>query len=117
MLTRIFEVESVIRDSIFHKIEFQFEYYSSEKQIENAIKFSFIKFDKELIELVLVKPSKVDLFDDNLGSQCISHIKAFRNASGFEISFDPYDERIEEIQERDNYVFQSKSYEIHTTKI
>jgi len=117
MLTRISDVESIIRDSMFHKIEFQFEHYSSEKQIESAIKLIFIKFDKELIELILVKPMKYVLFDDEFGSQCISHIKVFKSARGFEISFDPYDERVSEIQERDNYIFHSKSYEVNVTKI
>ncbi|MGH1469980.1 MAG: hypothetical protein ACRBCS_02220 [Cellvibrionaceae bacterium] len=119
MLKRNPDIESTIRDSKFLKIEFQFQHYSeSEKNnIGNSIKFSFIKFDKELIELVLINPQEVYLFED-YQDEYISHIKVSESENSFEISFDPYDEAIKEInEETDNYVFKSESYTIASKQI
>jgi hypothetical protein len=112
MKTRVYEVESMIRDTEIHKIEFQYEYYTSKERVEKAIILCFRASEDELLELILIDPRNLDLFDDEFGSASISHIKAFSSHNSFEVSLDPYDERIEEIQENDNYVFQSTSYEI-----
>ncbi len=117
MHKRIEEIESLIRDSKQRKVEITFSEFSNDVLTESVIKITFMKFEKELIELVLFKPSKIYIFDDDLNEDYISHIKALENANGIEISLDPYDEKIDKIEDRDNYVFHAKSYEIGTTKI
>lgn len=117
MHKRIEEIESVIRDSKQRKVEITFSEFSNDILTESVLKITFIKFEKEIIELVLYRPSKINIFDDDLNEDYISHIKAFENANGIEISLDPYDERIDKIEDRDNYVFHAKSYEISATKI
>ncbi len=114
---RIFEIESVIRDSKQVSLEIQYPQFSKDIQKESVVKLTFEKFEKELIELVLFNPSEVDLLDDRFGGEYISHIKAFQTDDGIEISFDPYDERIDKIEDRDNYVFKSYSYEITSKPI
>ena len=119
MLKRNPDIESKIRDSKFLKIEFQFEHYSESENnnVSNSIKFSFIKFDKELIELVLINPKELYLFE-NYQAAYISHIKVSESENAFEISFDPYDEAVEEIdEETDNYVFKTESYTISSKQI
>ena len=117
MLKRLFEIESIVRDSRQHKIEIVFSEFSNEIFTETLVKLTFKKYEKELIELVLESPTKIEIFDDIPDGDYISHIKAFENDDGIEISLDPFDERIEGIEDRDNYVFKCKRYEICTTKI
>ena len=117
MRKRIVEIESLIRDSKQCKLEINYSEFSKDTFIESVVKLTFTKHEKELIELVLYSPSKVGVFDDDVGGEYISHVKAFESVDGIEISLDPYDERIDEIEDRDNYVFRSKSYDISATKI
>jgi hypothetical protein len=118
MLKRAPNIEIAILDSRQHKIEIQYSQFSNDVFTERTVKLTFKKFEKELIELILIAPTKIYLFDDDeFGEGYIENIKAFENGDGLEISLDPYDERIDEIEDRDNYVFKSKGYEIHTTKI
>lgn len=117
MLKRIPEIESAIRDSIQCKIEVQYSQFSNETYTGSTVKLTFTKFEKELIELVLFTPTSIEWFDEGVEGECISHIKAFKNDGGVEISLDPYDERVGEIEDRDNYVFKAKDYEINATKI
>jgi hypothetical protein len=117
MPIRIIEVESIIRNSQIHKIEFQFEYFSKSKSDSNSIKITFIKWDREYIELTMNNPISIDLIDEKFENRYISCIKVIQRANSFEISLDPYDEQILNLQEEDNYCFKSKSYEISKTQI
>ena len=116
MLKRISEIESTLRDSRRDKIEIQFPQFTNDNLIKGELKLTFTKFGKELIELILVEPEKIDLYDD-IEEDYISHVKAFETKDGMEISLDPYDESIEAIEDRDNYVFRFKGYKIRKTKI
>ena len=118
MLIRACNIETSIRDSKQDKIEILYSQFSNDIFTEGRVKLTFTKFEKELIELILIAPTIINLFDDDeFIGHYIENIKAFENGDGLEISLDPYDERIDEIEDRDNYVFKSKGYEIYTTKI
>ena len=117
MFKRLLQVESAIRDSKISKIEFQFEHFTDSSYSENCIKISFNKSDKEYIELTLLNPQAIALLDKNFDSHYIDLIKVFKSENGFEISLNPYDERIEGVQDEDNYIFKSLDFKIQTTKI
>ena len=116
MIKRNFDLESQIRDSQQYKLEIQYEHFSDEIKTKLSIKISFIKFDKEIIELTLIEPLKFDCFDD-FGTNHVENLKVFESDDNIIFCFDPYDEQIDEIQEDDNFILKAKSYKINIKNI
>ena len=112
MTRRRADIENQIRDSQIHKLEIQFENYVDSLISENSIKISFLTNDLEVIELSLVNPKSLAMYDDQINGHYITHIKVLENEESFQVCLDPYDERIKEIQEQDNFVFKSQKIKI-----
>ncbi len=116
-MERLTDIELAIRDSKQVKIDIQYPRFTENTYSKGQLTLTFEKFEKKQIVLTLIEPTLVDLFDNAINDAYISHIKAFEQVDGCTISLDPHDEAINEIEDRDNYVFQSKAYAITTTDI
>ena len=69
--------------------------------------------DRQVLKIILEGVSRFIVFEDEFESHCISHIKCLIDEEGFIwISLDPFDERVNEIEESDNFVIKFKNYTI-----
>lgn len=115
-MKRVIELETVLRDSILVSLTLEYEYYSKTVKQENFAKLKFIRFETEIIELELFDILESDICSDFSGL-CISHIKAFNQNGGVRLSLDPYDERVNDIEEKDNFVFTASRYQLNVSHV
>ncbi len=115
-MNRASEIELALRDSILVSVSIEYEYYSEFLKQPNSIEMKFIRHEKEVIELKLFDVRETDIYDDFTGS-CISHIKAFSKNESVTLSLDPFDERVDAIEEKDNFVFTAKEYRLNVSQV
>lgn len=112
-MNRVSELEKALRDHQIINIEVQLEYFMDEKSNDsNYIKLKFLRNEGSTFSLVLLQPMKLDLFDDELTSHYITHVKCLFDGNSYSFSFDPKDERSDIIEDSDNYVFICREYKI-----
>ena len=101
-MNRIIEIENKIRNSQLLKIDLDF--------LKSSVNFVFKKHN-EILQLNLKEVSKIDLFDESIITEYISHLKFLKNSDNqYSLSLDPYDEQINKIEKADNYLFVFKNY-------
>lgn len=115
-MKREVELEVALRDSILVYLSIEYEYYSKALKQEKSAILRFIRFDRELIELKLYGISESDIYDDFSGL-CISHVKVLKQNDDLYISLDPYNERVDVIESKDNFVFKVKSYKLDIRQV
>lgn len=99
------EIESQIRDCQIRNLYLDWAN-------QHDLQIEFLKGNK-LIRLKLEEVSEFELFEDEFESYYISHLKCLvLDNNEFILSLDPYDERINEIDERDNFKIKFKAYKI-----
>lgn len=105
-MSEINELVSTIRDSKL--IEMTIQYL---EQISN-LELIFLK-NNESFKVILFDIREFLIIDNSIEQEFIGEIKGFlENSNSFWLSLDPYDERINQIQEKDNYVFNFKKFDI-----
>jgi len=112
-LKRLIEIESKIRDSQI--VDFYMNWNRWEKKSVNQDANISIQFVKRNIVLVLkLKGLKtIDIYEDEFNSQHIGHLKCLMDENEMIwLILDPYDERINEVEERDNFKLCFKEYEL-----
>jgi hypothetical protein len=108
-LKRLSDIEKEIRDCEITSLKLN---WSNQKNIE----IKFLK-NKSEICLIIEGAQELDLFEDEFESYYISHVKCLIDDENLVwLSLDPYDERIDEIEERDNFKIQFKNYKIKITE-
>lgn len=81
------------------------------EQISN-LELIFLK-NNESFKVILFDIREFLIIDNSIEQEFIGEIKGFlENSNSFWLSLDPYDERINQIQEKDNYVFNFKKFDI-----
>ncbi|ANQ51835.2 hypothetical protein MY04_4500 [Flammeovirga sp. MY04] len=117
-MKRLSEIESKIRDSEVVEFHMDWKIWKTDSfNQEESILIKFIK-DKYLLILNLKGLEVIDLYESEFNSQYIENIKCFidkENKIWFVL--DPFDERIEEIEERDNFIIRCKEYELEINEI
>ncbi|WP_444945623.1 hypothetical protein ACJJIP_16510 [Microbulbifer sp. VTAC004] len=115
-MKRVREIEIALRDSILVSLSIEYEYYSELLKQGNSVNMKFIRFDEEIIELQLLNVLEADFCDDYSGV-CVSHIKALSQNDRITLSLDPYDERVDAIEQKDNFVLTAKQYYINVSQV
>jgi hypothetical protein len=110
-MNRIPEIEVALRDTKIVSICLEYEFYSKSVKRNNSAVILFERFKKELLELKLIDLVLINMYED-FGSLYVSHIKAIDFGTNIAICLDPYNERINEIEERDNLVFSACKFEL-----
>ena len=99
------EIESHIRDC-------QIRHLHLDWINGHSLQIEFFKNNK-LILLKLDGVSEFEFFEDEFESYHISHLKCLvLDNNKFILSLDPFDERINEIDERDNFTVKFQKYKI-----
>ena len=116
--TRKFDDQDTIRDSRFLKLKIVYSSYGKDesKNTNSNVTIEFEKNEKELIILTIFKVTKLDFFEETLDQVYVENIKITESNKGITFCFDPYDERSDTIDDRDNCVIEGESYEIITNK-
>ncbi len=98
------ELAKRIRDSQLVSIEIDYSI--------NVVSITFSKQSQE-ISLQLIGVISMEIFDDAINFEYVSHLKCLVDtANKFWLSLDPYDEEVDVIEDKDNYVFCFEDYNI-----
>ncbi|GLR18229.1 hypothetical protein [Portibacter lacus] len=105
-MSEIDKLVTIIRDSKLIEMSIQYDEENSN------IKLKLVK-NNELINVNLFDIREFQIFDASIKQEYIGQIKGFlEDSNSYWLSLDPYDERVNELQDKDNYVFNFNSYEI-----
>lgn len=97
---------SIIRDSELVEMRFRFK-------LENSVIELDLQKENTSFKISLNGIRQVAIIDETIQQECIGQIKGKKiDSNNYWISLDPYDEKNETIEERDNYVFKFSNFEI-----
>ena len=112
-MKRLTELENILRDKQLIKVELQLEYFSTtDNNSIDQLNLHILKNDKSKIILVLSKIKRLELNLESFSSHYIEVIKCLQNEKSIIISLDPFDERIEEIENKDNFIIEFLEYKV-----
>ncbi|MFI2741747.1 hypothetical protein ACG2LH_03325 [Zhouia sp. PK063] len=106
-MERIFDLEREIRDSLLINISIKLDFFSI---VEKCILLTFRRSDESLFKVSFLNPIQFDYFEDDFSSCYIGHLKCLQTEDNIQISLDPFDERINEITEEDNFKIICENY-------
>ncbi|MCX2745516.1 hypothetical protein OO013_16670 [Mangrovivirga sp. M17] len=85
---------------------------SNNSSNQNKLEITLLKDGSEFT-LIIQNPLIFEFFENDFNSQYISHVKCLLDNNNYIwISFDPYDELINDIEERDNFNIKFSEFEI-----
>lgn len=117
-MKRLIEIESKIRDSEIVEFHMNWNFWKTDFfNQEESVSIKLIKGNS--LQILKIKGLDVlDLYESDFNSQYIGHVKCFLdNENKIWLVLDPFDERIEEIEERDNFKIRFKEYELEISEI